>query len=74
MRSYDPGRAGGRAGYLSKSAHTKNSTNLCTPPPFVQATVNDKKLTDPMPRVAATRVLLMCRNLRDTRVDRPQVV
>ena len=39
------------------------------PPPLVQATVNNQKLTEPTPRVAWTRALLTRRNLRDTRVD-----
>ena len=40
------------------------------PPPLVQATVNDQKLTEPTPSVPWTRVLLT--NLRDTCVDCPQ--
>ena len=39
------------------------------PPPFVQATVNDQKLTEPALCVPWTRVLFTCRNLRDTHVD-----
>ena len=39
------------------------------PPPLVQATVNDQKLTEPTPSVAWTGALLMRRYLRDTRVD-----
>ena len=37
--------------------------------PLVQATVNDRTLTEPTPSVAWTRALLTRRNLRDTRVD-----
>ena len=47
---------------------------LLYPPPPVQATVNDQKLTVPTLGVAWTRVLLTHRNSRDTRVDRPQGV
>ena len=39
------------------------------PPPLVQATVNDQKLTEATPSVAWIRVLLTRRNLHDTRVD-----
>ena len=51
------------AGSLSRAAGS------LTPPPLVQATVNDQKLTEPTPSVASTRALLPRRNLRETRVD-----
>ena len=51
-----------------RTSHVSEKTIL-PPPPLVQATVKDQKLTEPTPSVAWTRVLLTRRNLRDTRVD-----
>ena len=42
------------------------------PATFVQETVKEQKLTQPTPSVAWRSVLLTRRNLRDTRLDRPQ--
>ena len=59
----------GRIGGGAENGDRCGVQTSCTLPPLVQATVNDEKLTGPTPSVAWTRVLFVCCNLRDTRVD-----
>ena len=61
--------------HIARHVCVHREVHMCVPPPpLVQAKVNDQKLMESTPSVAWTRVLLMHRYLRGTRVDRPQGV